>query len=563
MLRAFRQRFATEIPISFTLTTRPAANIAVFTFAISLLLVFAYNARFWQAFFQATGGFSLVNLTLYLGTSLILILSFNAALTLFAFRLVLKPLIALLLWISALVAYFMDKYGVMIDATMIQNIVESDVREAEELLTPKLIIHLLFLGVLPALGIWRLRLHYPPVGRALLSRSCTITISAAIVAGLLLAFFKTYAPTYRENRELRFLLTPTNSIQAINSYLKHRTKSFEVAPVGRDAVKGELWKGHSRRLVTVIVVGETARAENFSLDGYSRETNPLLSNEPDLINFPNAYSCGTSTAVSVPCVFSALGRAAYSDSRAKRQEGLLDVLSHAGFHVLWRDNNSGCKGTCDRVEFQNVSKTIASSFCTSEQCYDEHLLEGVPLLIKASETDLVFVLHQSGSHGPAYWKRYPPEFARFQPVCRTNDFKKCSRESVISAYDNTILYTDYFLSRTIALLRSGENEFDASLFYFSDHGESLGENNLYLHGLPYVFSPKEQRHVPFMIWFSKGFRQRFRIDTECLSARAEDLVSHDNVFHSILGMLNVRTEVYKPSLDIFHGCRIGDPKIVG
>jgi lipid A ethanolaminephosphotransferase len=268
-------------------------------------------------------------------------------------------------------------------------------------------------------------------------------------------------------------------------------------------------------------------------------------------------SCVTATAVSVPCVFSALGRARYDDTRAAAQEGLLDVLSHAGFEVVWRDNNSGCKGVCDRVSFTDVSAPApGKEHCNAEECYDEALLEGLPELIRRSNKDLVVVLHQKGSHGPAYAKRYPAGFGRFGPVCDIANLEQCSREAIVAAYDNTILYTDDFLAKTIGMLRAAARDdgVNTTMLYFSDHGESLGEGKLYLHGAPYFFAPDEQTHVPMMLWMSDGFIHRFRIDPACPGARRDQALSHDNVFHSVLGMLDVNTAVLNPKLDLFHAC---------
>jgi lipid A ethanolaminephosphotransferase len=300
------------------------------------------------------------------------------------------------------------------------------------------------------------------------------------------------------------------------------------------------------------------RAANFSLNGYARNTNPTLSRQVGLLNFPHMQSCGTATAVSVPCVFSVLGREDYSDAKAYGQEGLLDVLTHAGYEVLWRDNNSGCKGTCARVSFEDLSQPQGGNrWCVDGECYDERLLERLPEIIHAARQDMVIVLHQKGSHGPAYFKRYPAAFGRFGPVCRSNDLDDCSRESIVAAYDNSILYTDHFLNQAIELLKASEahDGINAALMYFSDHGESLGEHNMYLHGAPYMISPAEQREVPFMLWLSDGFRERFQIEQRCLAARTGQHLTHDNVFHSVLGMLNVNTAVYNPRLDLFGPCR--------
>jgi lipid A ethanolaminephosphotransferase len=532
-------------------------NIAVCTLMASVFFVLACNLRFWKTFVDATGGLLPRNIPLYLATFLILVLVLNTLLTLFAFRPVLKPVLVFLFVATSFAAYFMNHYGVAIDAAMLQNVFETDLREATELLNWNLLLSVLLLGIIPSILLWRIRLDAPPLARNLLVKAAIVSVSLVLAAGLLLLFFKSYAPAFREHRELRLLLTPTNYLNAGSSFLRGKARPVVVAPIGTDATKGPLWVGAGRRTVTVIVVGETARAMNFSLNGYARQTNPRLSAQEGLINFTEVSSCGTATAVSVPCVFSSLGRKNYSESRAKSQQGLLDVLAHAGFDVLWRDNNSGCKGTCDRIRYEDLSQPAAGDpFCNGEECYDERLLERLPQIIRESRNDLVIVLHQKGSHGPAYWKRYPEAFARWGPVCTTSDLEKCPTGDIVAAYDNTILYTDYFLSKAIDILHQGgrENGIDTAFMYFSDHGESLGEKNMYLHGAPYIISPIEQRHVPFMLWLSDSYLSRFRIDAKCLAARANQSFSHDDVFHSVLGMLNVSTAVYNPALDIFHAC---------
>ncbi len=347
----------------------------------------------------------------------------------------------------------------------------------------------------------------------------------------------------------------------MGSYYKHKWHApHALAPLGTDAAKGVLWKGQKRRTVTVIVLGETARASNFSLNGYSRVTTPELAQVPGLLNFSNMESCGTATAVSIPCMFSALGRRHYSQDKAQAQEGLLDVLRHAGLDVTWRDNNSGCKGVCDRVKHEDVSRPVKGDpLCNDEECFDEILLRGLKERIHDASGDLVLVLHQKGSHGPAYSKRYPAKFKKFGPVCDTNELAQCSQAAIVAGYDNTILYTDHVLKGAIDILAQGsrDDNVDTALVYVSDHGESLGEHNLYLHGAPYIISPREQRHVPFMVWLSDGFRVRFKLDQQCLTASAERKLDHDYLFHSTLGLLNISTAIYNPRLDLFSACRHG------
>ncbi len=541
------------------INTAPQINAAVFTLIASVFLVLAYNTAFWRAFFDATGHLSVANVPLHAGSFLLIVVLFNAVLTLINFRYLLKPVLIALFMVTAATSYFMNHYGTQIDRAMVQNLFETDVREARELFNPKLLLTIGLLGVLPSLAVWRVRLTYPNWRRDLGLKAGIVGVSALIVAALLFAFFKSLAPALREHRELRFLLTPTNYLQAVNSYLKQREEGAQVAvaPLGTDAVRSVAKAGNRQRSVTLIVVGETARAANFSLNGYARVTNPELARENGLIYFSDVQSCGTATAVSLPCLFSALGRDNYSDRKARGQEGLLDVLSHAGFKVLWRDNNSGCKGACDRVAYEDLSRPEPGNrWCVGDECYDERLLDRLPEIIRDAKDDLVVVLHQKGSHGPEYDKRYPAAFRRFTPVCQTSELQTCSREAIVAAYDNTILYTDHFLSQAIGLLRRSaeQDKVNAAMMYFSDHGESLGEKNMYLHGAPYIISPNEQRAVPMMMWLSDGFASRYHIDQRCLAARASQPFSHDNVFHSVLGMLSVTTAVYNPNLDIFSPC---------
>ena len=292
-----------------------------------------------------------------------------------------------------------------------------------------------------------------------------------------------------------------------------------------------------------LVVGETARAANFQLGGYARETNPRLSAASDLVYFDAASSCGTSTSVSVPCIFSHLGRERF-DNGGSRYLNLLDMLAQAGVDVEWRDNNAGCKGVCARVPFVEYAKS-ASPLCRNGYCFDEVLMSGLARRLDAVRRDSLIVFHQIGSHGPAYSERYPAGFERFRPVCLTSELEHCSREEVVNAYDNTILYTDHILAEQIELLRSLSDRFDTLLMYVSDHGESLGEQRIYLHGMPYSFAPEVQTHVPLLIWTSAGFRQRTGLSESCLQAKARQAVSHDNVFHTVMGIL--RREQFRVS----------------
>jgi len=164
----------------------------------------------------------------------------------------------------------------------------------------------------------------------------------------------------------------------------------------------------------------------------------------------------------------------------------------------------------------------------------------------------VVFMHQMGSHGPAYHKRVPPAFKRFQPECASNALQQCERQQVVNAYDNTIAYTDHFLAESIAWLKKHSGP--SALIYVADHGESLGENNLYLHGLPYAIAPDVQKRVPWITWISPALAQQRGLRKSCLQDKQMAPISHDHYFHSVMGMTGARSAEYKPELDIYGSC---------
>lgn len=532
--------------------SRPIISISFVTLAASLWLLLLDNWSFWNALFRIVNG---PGSTLVLASLLLaFLLLFNIVLCLVCHPGTTKPILIFLLIATSVAAYFMNEYGAMIDKGMMRNIFATDPAEIRDLLSLKLLFYILFLGILPsALTLW-IRIDYHAFWSGILQKLGWMAGSALVVTGVVVLFYQDYASIFRNHREIRFLLTPTNYLSATYGVLKTKyAQPQQIHVIGEDARRGMLQSIAGKKALTIIVVGETARAQNFSLGGYSRQTNPLIARE-DIVYYTNATSCGTDTAVSVPCMFSDLGRDGYSESKTAQQQNLLDVLKRAGIAVLWRDNNSGCKGVCNRVAYQDVSNLNDPTLCRPDECYDEILLENLQEYLDKLDRDAVIVLHLKGSHGPAYYLRYPDRFGVFTPVCKTNLLEKCSREEIVNAYDNTLLYTDYVLDRIITLLKHNAGRFDASLIYMSDHGESLGENNLYLHGLPRMIAPKEQTHIPMMVWLSEGALHRNGIDRKCLLAHRNDAYSHDNLFHSVLGLMDVQTKIYRPGLDLFHTC---------
>ena len=460
-------------------------------------------------------------------------------------RYTIKPLLIFILLVSSVTAYFMNKYDVVIDDNMIRNAVQTDMHESLDLLTWKLVAYFLFLGLLPAYIVYKIPLQKPPLKMAIIARLKTILFLILISFGTVALFGKFYASFFREHKILRFYANPGYWIHSVRLYLQEtfEEKNQHLKPIGLDAKIED----NGPRKIVFMIVGEAARADHFSLNGYKRQTNPKLEAE-DLIDFTKMYSCGTSTAYSVPCMFSIYNRSEYSYKKAKYTENVLDVLKHTGkVAILWRDNNSDSKGVALRVEYQDFKTPKNNPVCDIE-CRDVGMLAGLDAFIENHhDKNILIVLHQMGNHGPAYYKRYTKEYEKFQPVCKSSQLQECTKESVTNGYDNALLYTDNFLDATIELAKHYDKSATAVL-YMSDHGESLGENGIYLHGLPYFIAPDAQKHIGAFLWLNEGYKKL--LDMPKIEARKSEKLSHDYLFHTLLGLFGVKTKVYDPSLDI-------------
>ncbi|PMW96018.1 phosphoethanolamine transferase [Pseudomonas sp. FW215-R2] len=526
------------------------------TLFASAFLLAGFNFVLWEHLFEITAADG-KGIAMRIAFGVMIFAAYNIVLTFLSFRPVLKPVLTVLFLISAGVAYFMSQYGVMIDAGMFRNFAETNATEVRDLLSLKLFAYIVFLGVLPSWLLWKLPVNYRRWHRELLSKVVVCAASVAVIGGVALANYQGLSSLFRNHHELRLMLVPSNYIGASAGYLREQVVSAQqpFIKIGEDAQRNPALQNRPRKSLTVLVVGESARAENFGILGYGRDTTPKLDKEAGLIAFTDVHSCGTETAVSVPCMFSNMGRKDYDASKAKNQEGLLDVLKRAGIDVIWRDNQSGCKGTCDRVTQQDVSNLKDPALCANSECRDEILLQGLQSFIDHLDKDTVLVLHQMGSHGPEYFKRYPKEYEHFTPVCESNALNNCSRDSIVNGYDNTLVYTDHVLSSLIDVLRSNQEKVDTAMLYLSDHGESLGEYNLFLHGTPYMLAPEQQKHVAMLAWFSDSYQKSYSVDTHCLQLSRNKPLSQDNLFHSMLGLLEVQSQVYQHDLDMFAGCR--------
>lgn len=520
----------------------------------SLFFTVFSNHRLWLAWAQGRDWSQARNWLLAAALGLLLTALHSFLLGLFLTRRTVKPALAILLLATALAAFYMERYTVYFDVSMMRNIFHTDVREARELLSPGMLVALAVFGLAPALLLLRVTVRRRPLRQAVVARGVFL-LSMLLVAGAsTLLSFQDLSALLRNQKELRYLITPASLLvsSARMAATEGREAKLAREPVGRDAVQAAAAPGAKPRLL-VLVVGETVRAANWGLNGYARQTTPELA-AAGVVNFPQVRSCGTNTEVSVPCMFSPYGRHSYDETAIRGHESVLHVLEHAGVKTVWRDNQSGCKGVCDGLEVQRPGEVPGAKFCEDGRCYDEVLLNDLERLLKEHPGDLVLVLHQLGNHGPAYSQRYPAAFRRYEPTCDQAELGKCSREQIINSYDNAVLYTDHFLSQAIQRLRA-QTSHDAAMIYLSDHGESLGENGIYLHGLPYSIAPREQTEVPLVMWITPGFAASAGVDPACLAQRAQQPASHDNLFHSMLGLMSVSTSSYDKSLDLAGACR--------
>ena len=470
-----------------------------------------------------------------------------------------KTVLVTLLLVGAICSYFMQAFGVVVDRNMLVNVLQTDFSESADLVGLPLLTHILLLGVLPCLVVARITVITVSRLHTTLRLLLFSALSAGLSIGLVLTQYKEISFWARANRHLQYYVNPTYPLYGAYRYVKSTIKGARapkaVTIIAPDAkLQGSV---SVRPLLLVLVIGETARASQFSLNGYSRLTNPRLSQIPDLLNYPDVTACGTATAISLPCMFSHLGRRGYSDRAAATQENALDVLQRVGVKVHWDDNNAGCKGVCSRVKSEQFNRDVFDAVGGPERGFDEHLVDQLEAHLKDGISPLsLFVLHQNGSHGPAYFRRYPSTFSRFKPECRREDVQACTVEEVVNAYDNSILYTDHVLAELIELLQERQASIDSALIYISDHGESLGEAGIYLHGLPRAIAPADQLKVPMVAWLSEGAWARLQIDPACVVKGQMDAYSHDNLFDTLLGLFSVKTQTYHVEDDLFGACRV-------
>lgn len=478
------------------------------------------------------------NIGLVLSLTLFFTLSTTLWLLLFSHGRAARWVLAVMLISAAWAAYYMDEFGVIIDHVMLDNAAKTDVREVMGLLSWGVVVKMLVLGILPTWLLLKLPARWFDVREAWHVRVKQIGLVLLGMGLVVIPYTADYTSFVREHKLVRMYANPTFFHYSILKWTSGKLFSQQITGLKKTAVDARMVERDAHHELIIMVVGETARFDRFSLNGYARQTNPLLSKE-QVISFKQVSSCGTSTGVSVPCMFSLLTRKSYDEEKALHMENALDVLSQHGVQVLWRDNNSDSKGVALRVPYQDFKSPTLNPVCDDNECRDVGMLSGLDdYVAKHAQQDILIVLHQMGNHGPEYYRRYPKAFKRFTPICMSGRLSECSQQAIDNAYDNAILYTDYFLSEVIQFLKKYDHSHETAMLYVADHGESLGEHGLYLHAAPYSIAPKEQTHVPAILWLG----QHFDYQREQIAPYENYPLSHDDVFCSLLTAYELKSE---------------------
>ncbi len=544
----------------------PEWKTTPFVYSIGMALVFlGLNYPFIDALIRSQGGLTLGaawdSFTLLFALYALLFLLFSLT----AWKWVTKPIGYFLLLTAVPAAGAIANFGTEFSPLIIRSVFSTDVAEATGFFSVRFVIEFLLLAVLPCFLLSRVRIEFPPIGR-LIGQKVIAFVAVLLIAialylpnQLLFNAFADNAANYR----LKSMILPFNYLGGLRGYLREELESGRPAeerangaapatnPTAAVAEYTRALPASGKRTVLVFVLGESARARSFSLNGYSRETNPRLRQEA-VISFTHVDACATATAQSLPCLFSSLGEKGFSFRRSKETDNLLDVAKKAGYQVTWFENGMGTQSVT-----RSATVVKLGSYYHAER--DRILIDSLPSEeeLARSEKDQLIILHQRGSHGPDYAERYTQEFRRFAPDCDSSVLKSCSPEAVVNAYDNTILYTDANIDDAIEYLKRLGDRFNTALLYVSDHGESTGEGGWYMHGLPKLIAPDDQVRVPLILWVSPGLETAQKINMECVRQRKDAPYSHDNIFSTTVGLLEINAPAYHDALDVFHTCRAG------
>ena len=524
---------------------RKKVKFYYFILLVSLFITFVYNLKFLKILYVNIGFSSFASIYFFFAIIIAIISAISILLLIFGQKYALKPLAIFLIILSSILSFYNHQFGVTVDEQMIINTLQTDVKEAMDLMSVSFFIHIFFLGIIPSIIIYLIEIEYGSFKKDLLIRLSSVVSAFLIVAVITFANFKQVSFITRQNNTLNQHITPlytlTSTYRLAKLSLEGETKFTKL---GEDA---KLLKT-GKKTIGIMVVGETARADRFSLNGYQKETNYYLKNK-GVFSFKNTISCGTATAYSVPCMFFLNGEKNYTQSKAKNQSNVLDVLSLAGVKTIWVNNNSSCKNVCTRIETLNIITSSGGE--DKNTILDEKLLDTTNQILKNNKGDILIVLHTMGSHGPRYYKRFPEKFAKFKPFCNNDTPQNCSKGELNNAFDNTIVYTDYVLSKLIDILKE-KKEYNTFMFYASDHGESLGENGIYLHGLPKKIAPKEQTNFAMVLWLSEQIVKSQNINLSKIKNMANKELNHDYLPHTLLNLFKVQSSVYKKDLSLIN-----------
>ena len=500
-------------------------NLSVFALIISLINLLLYHVPFFS--FVANN----INYKSFNGTLLIISLvfamlianAFVAYLFFFISKYLGKFLFVLFFLINAVAVYFINTYGVIIDESMISNVFNTNTEESTSFFSIKLIFYVLFLGIAPSVFVLRTNYLKEPF-KPFLKKS---SIALVFLLVLVFANASNWLWIDKNSKKLGGLAMPWSyTVNTALFFIHQAQKNKKEIILPNATIKNQ------EKSVVVLVIGESARSQNFSLYGYPKNTNPLLSKVENLHHF-NATSYATYTTAGVKAILS-------HENTDDLYEVLPNYLNRNNVDVIWRTTNWG-EPPIHIKDYQN--RDYLKQICKENCDYDEVLLAGLKEQIENSKSNKVLVvLHTSTSHGPTYNKKYPPNFEVFKPVCNSVELANCSQQELINAYDNTILYTDYLLNRVIEDLLDLK-EYKSAMLFVSDHGESLGEKNLYMHGVPRSIAPKEQYEIPFIVWFSDNEKKELKPYKE---------LNQSNVFHSVLNLLAIESPIYNEELNIFN-----------
>lgn len=540
--------------MNISLPRIPAAGLRL---ACALLFALVYNLPVYRDLREIAAGE-------HLGTGFgISVPLFFTAFFVFVFSLPVslratRILVATLALISSLLSYATLEYKIIFNGEMFRNVFETNAGEAASYFSLSFALWLIFTGIIPVALV--LRWPVKETGRLekIKSAAMTAALSILLIGGIAGIYFEDYAANIRNHKILRKTHVPFYALGNLVDYAHENyfTAAYTYTELGQDAHEKPAVDGKPR--LTVLIVGETQRAANYGLNGYHRNTNPYTS-KLGITYFKNVTSCGTATAVSVPCMFSLMTRKGYERNTASHQDNVIDIVHRAGTDVTWIDNDAGCKGVCERISMTDIRAVHKDDpRCDMEGCLDEMMAEELAARVKnlPKDKDQLIILHIMGSHGPTYFKRYTQPFHVFMPDCDRSDIQNCPHEALINTYDNTIVYSDYVMSEVIKTLTQLTDSHDTGMIFISDHGESLGEKGIYLHGLPYSIAPDEQTHVPMIMWLPPQTRQSLGIKAGCLEKIAETgSFSHDNLPHTLMGLTGVETTAYNRELDILSACR--------